>query len=124
MSWILIAEDNDDFRELLASAVRDHGYDVRTAADGVDMLEILERTPEAPAVVLLDLTMPRLGGRDALGAMRALPPTKHAPVVVMTGADVRAIDAEDLEVSAILQKPVSIGNVLSTIDSVSDRARS
>jgi|HubBroStandDraft_5_1064220.scaffolds.fasta_scaffold206099_2 CheY-like chemotaxis protein len=85
MKWLLLAEDNDDLRNQLAEALRAHGYDVHTAADGNEVVQMLDMVTEMPAVVLLDLVMPRVGGREVLRAMRSVGRARHVPVVVLSG---------------------------------------
>jgi DNA-binding response OmpR family regulator len=119
MSWVLVAEDNDDLRDILALALRTHGYDVRAAADGAALVGIVADAIEPPAVVLLDLMMPGVDGRDGLAAIRSFGLDKRAPIVVMTGMDVRALDLHELKVAAVLQKPVSIAHLIDTVERAS-----
>ena len=87
MTWLLIADDNDDLRETLAKALREHGYIVQTAADGAAVVRMLDLADSLPALVLLDLLMPNLTGRAVLHGMRSLARTRDVPVVVLTGVD-------------------------------------
>lgn len=109
MSWILLAEDNDDVRESLADALRMEGYEVRTVADGRAALEALAQSPP-PGLLVLDLMLPFVTGWAVL---RALP--APLPVIVITGADP---DAEPLAapVAVVLPKPVALETVLRFVE--------
>jgi carbon storage regulator CsrA len=68
----LVVEDNDNERELLASYLRVSGFEVDTAADGLQaMVRLTEKAP--PHVVLLDMRMPRFDGRKTISAIRNNP---------------------------------------------------
>jgi len=93
---ILLVEDNPDDEELTLRALRKSNIanDVFVARDGSDALDFLfctgkhaGRDPLAmPAVVLLDLKLPKLNGIDVLNRMRADPRTKLIPVVILTSS--------------------------------------
>jgi carbon storage regulator CsrA len=67
----LVVEDNDQERELLAGYLRVSGFDVDTAADGLQAM--VRITQKAPDVVLLDMRMPRFDGRKTISAIRNNP---------------------------------------------------
>ena len=88
---ILMAEDDADDRVLFADAFRESGVDVELefVGDGVELLQylnVLLADPRRvlPELLLLDLNMPRMDGRDALRAIREHPGLKHLPVIMMT----------------------------------------
>ncbi|MFN2444979.1 MAG: response regulator [Vicinamibacterales bacterium] len=92
MSRILLVEDNQDHIDLTLRALREGrlANDVVVARDGVEALEHLigERAmPELPAVVLLDLKIPKLDGLEVLKQLRADERTRLLPVVVLTSSD-------------------------------------
>ena len=80
---VLLADDEDAVRRLLRLALEQRGYRVVEAADGVEAVAQLEANRGRIDVALLDLSMPRLGGVEALLAMRALEP--RLPAIVMSG---------------------------------------
>ena len=111
---ILIIEDDADVRDALAGALRDAGLAVEVAEDGIHGLERLRAGP-VPALILLDLRMPRLCGEDFLHAMRDDDAYAHVPVITMTaGAD----PTEDGEVVAHLHKPFDLEDLLQIVLSV------
>ncbi len=72
---VLLVDDEPDLRETLAEMLHEwFGYDVEEAGDGEEALARFQRQPEAYDLVLLDATMPRLGGVEAFRAMRAIRP--------------------------------------------------
>ena len=86
---ILLVEDNDDDAELTMMAFRTQriSNSVVRARDGQEALDYLRTCTDLPAVVLLDLNLPRLHGIEVLKAIRAGEHTKHLPVVVLTSSD-------------------------------------
>src|SRR3989442_12192870 len=74
---ILLVEDDDQLRRATKRVLEDAGYQVLTAADGQEALEVLRQQGEGIRLVLSDLVMPRLGGRApydaARGEGRAMP---------------------------------------------------
>jgi CheY-like chemotaxis protein len=80
---ILLAEDNADARESLATWLRLSGHTVSVAGDGVEALAAAER--ERPEVMVLDIGMPRLNGYDLARRLRALDWTAGVLLIAMTG---------------------------------------
>ncbi|WLT30701.1 response regulator [Geothrix sp. PMB-07] len=81
---VLLADDEADLCEVLAEMLRDwFGLEVVTALDGLEALELFRQRPEAFDLVILDATMPRMGGVEAFQAMRALRP--HLPGILSSG---------------------------------------
>lgn len=78
---VLVVDDEDDVRGLIADILIAQGYHVRAVADGADALRHVMEDP--PHVVLLDIEMPRLGGVEALTAIRGLAP--DAKVIMISG---------------------------------------
>lgn len=85
---ILLAEDDPDDRFLLVRALRQarKGLVIGTASDGVDLMSLLQRCApgQAPRLLLLDLNMPRLDGREVLVQLRQDAALSRIPVVVLT----------------------------------------
>lgn len=115
---ILIVEDDADVRAALADAMRDAGAEVEVAADGVDALGRL-RAGAAPAVVLLDLRLPRLDGDAFLDELRSDPRFERLPVITMTAGPGRA---EGDDIVARLQKPVDVEDLRRIVESLLDAA--
>src|SRR5215216_4067682 len=91
---ILIADDDEDDRLMLRDAFGEArlGMDLRAVHDGVELLDYLNRRgrytdPEQsprPALILLDLNMPRMDGREALATIKQDPALRSIPVVILT----------------------------------------
>jgi carbon storage regulator CsrA len=79
----LVVEDNDNERELLAGYLRISGFDVETAADGLQAMVRL--TQQAPDVVLLDMRMPRFDGRKTVAAIRNNPDYRGLKLFAVSG---------------------------------------
>jgi CheY-like chemotaxis protein len=98
---VLVVEDDHDLRELIARWLEYRSYHVTEAADGRDAVELLE-AGLAPDVILLDLTMPRMSGREFLDWLRSSPEHRHRRVVV---ASAYLEDAPPLDVDRVFEKP-------------------
>lgn len=81
MRSILLVEDSRFLRRANERVLAKAGYEVVTAADGEEALQ-LART-KAPDLILLDMLLPKLGGPEVLRALRGDPATAAIPVVVL-----------------------------------------
>jgi CheY-like chemotaxis protein len=82
MTKILVAEDERDIREMVAFTLRFAGYEVVTAMDGEEAVELA--VGEMPDLILLDVRMPRLTGYDACRAIKSDSALKDIPVVFLS----------------------------------------
>jgi two-component system phosphate regulon response regulator PhoB len=80
---VLIVEDDEETRRLLARALRRQGLQVLTASDGAEGLDLIRR--HAPAVVLLDLVLPEVSGEAVCVTLRADPELAQIHVIMITG---------------------------------------
>jgi DNA-binding NtrC family response regulator len=112
MKTVLIADDEKNIRGSLGVAFRLEGYEVRTAADGQEALEILERGGIDLAVV--DLQMPRRDGMDLLRALREK--GIELPVMILTahGSVEKAVEATKLGAFDFIEKPPHAEKILVT----------
>ncbi len=83
MATVLVIEDDDDAREVLLELLELEGYDVLEARNGQEGLEVAEAA-EALDVILLDLHMPRMDGREFLDVKALRPKIKDIPVIVVS----------------------------------------
>lgn len=102
---VLIIEDDDEIREILAEMLTDKGYPVITARNGVEGLTAM-RSSLLPCVVLLDLMMPVMDGWALRREMLADPKLAQIPVVVVSGAADLESKASQLKAACVLTKPV------------------
>jgi CheY-like chemotaxis protein len=110
---ILIAEDEPKQRKLLAGFLRRNGWDVREAADGVEAVEGVR--DGQVALVLLDQHMPKLGGCDAIRALRAADPAVEVVVVTAYGDDTEAAAARAAGAADYLHKPLDLDQLQDVI---------
>ncbi len=115
---ILLVEDNPDDEILTVHALKMSGMcnEIIVAHDGVEALEYLfgigkyegRDTRDQPAVVLLDLNMPRMGGLDVLSRLRDDPRTQHLPVVILTTSreEQDLLASYDRGANSFVRKPV------------------
>jgi CheY-like chemotaxis protein len=94
-SRALVVDDDADSRLLLSSLLETSVEEVRTAADGLQALHLLEEF--APGVILLDLVMPRMDGMAFLKALREHPRHARVPVLVVTSKELSEAETAVLD---------------------------
>ncbi|MBJ6800585.1 sigma-54-dependent transcriptional regulator [Geomonas propionica] len=115
---ILAVDDEPVFRFLLERQLREIGYDVLTAADGLQALEILEREPMD--LVLSDLVMPRMDGLQLIGSVRKLYPATPIIVITAHGSVESAVEAMRRGAYDYLEKPYDPEDLRITIQRALD----
>ncbi len=116
---ILVVEDDADLRALYSSALRVAGYEVEAVGDGLDALYHLEN--RLPALVVLDIGLPRISGRTVYEEIAAHRRTHRLPIVVVSG------DPGDLKETrwlCILRKPVDLDALIVTVEQCLTKAGS
>lgn len=111
-SVVLVVDDDEDARWLLASALERHGLQVITASSGAEALQQVRR--ERPAVMLLDILLGDMSGWDVLAALRADPQYADLPVILCTVTDPDHRTAS-LGVVEHLTKPVDRDQLVSLV---------
>jgi len=114
MKTILVVDDEYAIVDALQALLEDEGYTVISASDGREALERLRET--TPDLVLLDLMMPEMDGRETLRVIRADPALAHLPVVVMSAAKHALARMPAHEASATLPKPFAVERLLEVIE--------
>jgi CheY-like chemotaxis protein len=124
---ILMAEDDEDDRMMTRDALEEGraGGELRFVADGEELLQYLRREgPYAdpadaprPGLVLLDLNMPKVDGREALAAIKADPGLRAIPVVILTTskAEEDIQRCYELGVNSFITKPVTFMGLVETM---------
>ena len=118
---VLVCDDEELIRWSVAEHLKNEGYEVSTAQDGVEALEaIAKATPDA---LIMDLKMPRMDGMTALRRLRETEP--ELPVVVITahGAVDSAIEATKLGAAGYLSKPFDLRELSLVLDKVLETNR-
>jgi CheY-like chemotaxis protein len=111
--WLLIVEDDPDIAETMAATIEDRGYHAETAANGAEALTRLRQAP-LPALILLDLAMPVMDGREFRRAQLARPELAQIPVVILT-ADAGAARGSGLDAEGLLIKPVTLDGLMDVV---------
>jgi CheY-like chemotaxis protein len=111
---VLVVDDDEDIREVVAMALSELGYAVDTAADGAEALRRLEIGPR-PSMVLLDMMMPRMDGETVVRKMRAHPALADIPVVLLSGHSGARQIADSLHLAATLVKPIELAELQETV---------
>ncbi len=111
MKRVLVVDDNDDSRAVLADTLRMEGYDVLEARGGHEALAVLQHVD--PCVVVLDLMMPDMSGEEVLAALRRSGRLETLRVVVLTGLE-RGIDVPGAYL--VLPKPTALHQLVSQLE--------
>jgi len=116
---VLVIDDDKDVRELLSRLLKDAGYRPIDARDGK---EGLERTKDEPALIILDLEMPRMDGFEFLdNYIKDVPEEKRAPVLVFSGKDLTDVQEDLLKervVGLVKKDDVSMDNLSKMIQGI------
>lgn len=117
---ILFVEDEDIVRRLGSSILTRYGYRVITANDGLEALEVFQQQRTEIDLVIMDLSMPRLSGRDAYRRLRQLAP--EVPVIFTSGqADELYAQARSDPAQGSISKPYRSEELASLVRTVLDR---
>ncbi|HEU0175718.1 MAG TPA: sigma-54 dependent transcriptional regulator [Blastocatellia bacterium] len=118
----LIAEDNDDMRDLLQEVLEDAGYETLVAANGLQALAHIERESEVIDVVITDVRMPEMTGRELL--MKAREVRAEAPVIVITafGSVEQAVEMVKAGAYQYLTKPFDNREILRLVEEALERS--
>jgi CheY-like chemotaxis protein len=120
---ILTAGNEDDVRALAREVLERQGYTVLEAADGAEALQVYEKEGERIDLILTDVVMPRMSGRELVDRVRATKSTM--PVLYMSGYTEDAILRHGVRDASmlLLGKPFTPGDLVGKIREVLDRPR-
>ena len=79
---ILLVDDDESIREVVGRRLATFGYEPLSAASGEEGLRVAEE--QRPDLILLDIMMPKMKGRDVCARLKANPKTQHIPVIFLT----------------------------------------
>jgi CheY-like chemotaxis protein len=111
LKTVLVVDDEPVLRVLVREILQEEGYAVVEAPDGREMLELLTR--ERPDLVLLDVMMPGVGGREAYQVLRSREDLPDVPVVMMS-AGVQPFRL-DPSIAAFLSKPFDVAQLVELV---------
>ncbi len=123
MKKILIAEDERDIRDLIAFTLRFAGYEVLTANNGDEAVQMTKK--ELPDLVLTDVRMPKMTGYEACRLIKADPVTQHIPVVFLSakGQDAEVQTGLDSGGDEYLLKPFAPDQLTRKVAEILSRAK-
>jgi len=115
---VLVVDDSPSVRRVVSTMLKQHGWEVQTARDGAEALEIIGY--ETPAAVLLDIEMPRMDGYELISTIRAQSQYKTLPLVVLTSraASKHQQRAMTLGANNYVVKPYQDDELLSILNSL------
>jgi CheY-like chemotaxis protein len=113
---VLVVDDAEEVRELVAEVLRRDGFVVRTAANGLEAL--IAAYEMQPAVILMDMTMPVLDGIAATRLIKATEAIRHAQIIAHTGNPSFPDAFVQRLFAAVLKKPTTPDTVLATVRTV------
>lgn len=119
MSKLLLIDDEEPIRKVLGLYLRSKGYEVITAADGEEGMELFQR--ERPSIVLTDIKMPGIDGVEVLKRIKKISPETQVIMITGHGDIDLAIQSLQLEASDFINKPVDNKALLVALRRAEDR---
>jgi CheY-like chemotaxis protein len=110
---ILVVDDEPTIRELISDTLRESGYQVQSAANGADALELMRGW--LPHAIVLDLMMPRLDGHGFVQLMRLNPRLAAVPVLLVTAAYGAEEAFARIGANAYLTKPFELDHLIEVV---------
>jgi CheY-like chemotaxis protein len=127
---LLVADDDEDDREMIREAMLENRLhnDLRFIEDGREVMDYLRgcgrftgaAAGPRPGLILLDLNMPRMDGREVLAAIKSDPELRSIPVVVLTTSKAEAdiVRSYDLGANSFITKPVTFDGLVTVLREV------
>jgi DNA-binding response OmpR family regulator len=109
---VLVVDDEADIVDFLSTVLKDEGYTTETARDGVEALEKLQEFH--PALMVLDLMMPRMSGSEVLSKLRASPPPTRPRIIILSAKSTHEdiLDALENGADDFIPKPFDLEDLL------------
>lgn len=114
-NWILLVEDDKDIQASLLDLLEMEGYAVRAAYDGRQALDLLQDSQNLPSLILLDLMMRGMGGKEFREKQLQDPRFANIPVVIMSADGEPTNHVADPGLSGYLRKPADVSDILETV---------
>lgn len=118
MADVLIIDDDEQIRKLVAVYLEDAGHVVRHAENGRKGLDMVEQA--VPDLIILDINMPVMDGTHVMKALRVYPPTVKVPVIALSAVSVPEMrdDMHAMGCDAYVVKPIDISVLLAKVSSL------
>jgi len=118
---ILVVDDENSLRTLVAEILSSEGYEVIQASDGLEALEMARQY--RPSLILSDIMMPHMSGLELITALRQHPSTASIPVILLSAAYILPPDQTNPKgVAAFLAKPFDIATLAALVEKVSSQS--
>jgi CheY-like chemotaxis protein len=126
---VLLVEDSPGDVRLTREALRDANLsvDLHVVADGVEAMSFLRREGDhakapRPDLILLDLNLPRMDGREVLGLIKADDTLRTIPTIILTTSEAEAdiVKSYQLQANSYLSKPVELDRFETLVQSIND----
>jgi len=123
MAKILIAEDDEDIRELIVLTLQFNDFEVNSAVDGAAAVEAAQQ--DSYDLILMDVRMPRMTGYQACRALKEIEATKNIPVIFLSakGQEQEIQNGLDAGAADYILKPFAPDVLISTINNVLARSQ-
>ena|SRR3954463_16610979 len=121
MARILLVEDNEMNRDMLSRRLERRGYEVITALDGAEGLQVARS--KSPDLILMDMSLPVLDGWEATRQLKSSPETQSIPVIALTAHALRGDREQALEAGCDDYdiKPVDFPRLLTKMEALLQR---
>ena len=117
---VLVADDQEVARLVCSDMLRHLGYEVTAVGGGQEAIDRFRADPDAYACVILDLTMPEIGGDVASRAIREI--RSEVPILLMSGYDPASVDRPGVKAGvAFLKKPYRMNDLQEALAAAMDR---
>lgn len=113
---ILVVEDEPTIREALVELLQDEGFDVTGVANGQEAHDYLLHAADTPELILLDLLMPVMDGRQFLMEQLRRPAIAGIPVVLLSATDTSHLELPVHAVAGYLDKPLQLDEVVGLVE--------
>ena len=113
---VLIVEDDPDIRNAIVEVLSDGNYRALEASNGADALDELRAATPPPCVILLDVMMPVMDGKEFRSLQRGDESLNGIPVVVLSAHADATSYAEQMQAAGFLKKPVDLSTLLQTVE--------
>jgi CheY-like chemotaxis protein len=112
MTKVMVVDDEDVLVEMVAALIEDLGHQSIVASNGQEALARLSNEPEAPALIISDVMMPRMSGVEFVRALKLDPRFERVPVILMSAA---GRSSSDLPADSFIHKPFDMDQLAELI---------